>query len=558
MTLVPSSRMELRPYQRECLESILAGYRRGLRRLLVSLPTGTGKTVVFANLPKFLKMKRRMLMIAHRQELLDQAAAKFAASVPDLSIGIEQAGRSASADCRIVLASVPTIGREGSARLLDMPPDDFYLIVVDEAHHAVAPSYRRIFEHFGLFAEDSKRLLVGFTATPRRGDKHALSSVFQEVAYAKTLPEMVRAGYLCPLRGWRVSTCISLASVATRHGDFVESELASLVDVPERNQLVVEAFQELAAGRRAVVFCVNVAHVVALAAAFQEAGVRAAPIWGAMSREDRQSVLQAFHQGELQVLTNCNVLTEGFDEPRVDCVVMARPTQSQLLYAQMVGRGTRLHSDKSDLVVIDIVDNSARHKLAGLNALFDLPEDLDLAGHSAIHTVDALERLSREAPWIDFSRVDSAAELPLVTQRVDLFRFEPPSEIADLTDFAWCGLPDGGYRLNLTNGEWIAVHLDDLGRWQATLHLPGAAPQPGPVHLSLAKAVRAVDRFIKEKRPDLVHILKIDAHWRDQGPSQKQLEVLRRRNIPIAPNLTRGQASWLITHSNLRKSKGRF
>ena len=549
--------MELRPYQRECLESILAGYRRGLRRVLVSLPTGTGKTVVFANLPKFLKMKRRMLMIAHRQELLDQAADKFAASAPDLSIGIEQAGRSAPPDCRIVLASVPTVGRQGSTRLLDLSPEDSYLIVVDEAHHAVAASYRRIFDHFGLFAEDSQRLLVGFTATPRRGDKHALSSVFQEVAYAKALPEMVRAGYLCPLRGWRVSTSISLGSVASRHGDFVESELASLVDVPERNQLVVNAYQELAAGRRAVVFCVNVAHVVALASAFQEAGVRAAPIWGAMSREDRQSVLQAFHQGELDVLTNCNVLTEGFDEPRVDCVLMARPTQSQLLYAQMVGRGTRLHHHKSDLIVIDIVDNSSRHKLAGLNALFDLPEDLDLAGHSAIHTVDALQRLGREAPWIDFSRVDSAQDLELVTQRVDLFRFEPPSEIAELTDFAWCGLPDGGYRLNLTNGEWVGVRLDDLGRWQAILHSPGVAPQPGPVNPSLSKAIRTVDRFVKEKRPDLVSVLKIDADWREQAPSQKQLELLRRRKVPAAFDLTRGQASWLISHSNLRGVQGR-
>ena len=544
--------MELRPYQRECLESILAGYRRGLRRVLVSLPTGTGKTVVFANLPKFFKMKRRMLMIAHRQELLDQAAAKFAASVPELSIGIEQAGRSAAPDSRIVLASVPTVGRQGSTRLLDLPPDDFYLIVVDEAHHAVAASYRRIFDHFGLFAEDSKRLLVGFTATPRRGDKHALSSVFQEVAYAKNLPEMVRAGYLCPLRGWRVSTSISLGSVASRHGDFVESELAHLVDVPERNQLVVKAYQELAAGRRAVVFCVNVAHVLALAAAFQEAGIRTAPIWGAMSREDRQAVLQAFHEGELDVLTNCNVLTEGFDEPRVDCVVMARPTQSQLLYAQMAGRGTRLHPHKSDLIVIDIVDNSSRHKLAGLNALFDLPEDLDLAGHSAIETVDALERLSREAPWIDFSRVDSAGELELVTQRVDLFRFEPPEEIAEVTDFAWCGLPDGGYRLNLTAGEWVGVRQDDLGRWQAILHFPGVAPQPGPVNATLPKAIRAADRFVKEKRPDLVSVLKIDADWREQRPSEKQLDVLRRRKIPLASNLTRGQASWLITHSNLR------
>ena len=545
--------MELRPYQQECLESILACYRRGQRRLLVSLPTGTGKTVVFANLPGFLKMKRRLLVIAHRQELLDQAASKFAACLPGVSIGIEQAGRSAAPDARIVLASVPTVGREGSQRLLQLPPEDFYLIVVDEAHHAVAPSYRRIFDHFGLFAEDCKRLLVGFTATPRRGDKHALSSVFQGIAYAKTLPEMVRTGYLCPLRGWRVNTSISIASVASRHGDFVESELASLVDVPERNHLVVDAYQELARGRRAVVFCVNVAHVQALAAAFREAGVRAAPIWGAMSREQRQAVLQAFHQGELDVLTNCNVLTEGFDEPRVDCVMMARPTQSQLLYAQMVGRGTRLHPHKSDLIVVDIVDNSSRHKLAGLNALFDLPEDLDLAGHSAVQTADQLERLSQEAPWIDFTRVISAAELELVTQRVDLFRFEPPSEIAEVTEFAWCGLPDGGYRLNLTNGEWVALRQDDLGRWQATLHSPGVAPVPGPVNPSLPRAIRSVDRFVRQQRPELVSLLRIDSDWREQCPSDKQIELLRRRKIPLAPGLTRGQASWLIMHSNSKR-----
>src|SRR5215510_9247759 len=195
----------LRPYQEECLDRIRARYREGARRLLVSLPTGTGKTVVFAAMPTFFEMKKRMLVLAHREELLEQAAAKFAATAPELTVGIEQGSRSAA-------------------------------------------TYRRVFDHFELFAEGSKRLLVGFTATPRRGDNQALSEVFEEIAYARFLPEMVRDGYLCPIRGWRVHTSIDIAGVRVRHGDFVESDLAQAVDVPERNRLVVDSYERLAPG----------------------------------------------------------------------------------------------------------------------------------------------------------------------------------------------------------------------------------------------------------------------------------------------------------------------
>lgn len=540
--------MRLRPYQEECLNRIRVRYREGARRVLVSLPTGTGKTVVFAALPTFFQMKKRMLVLAHREELLEQAAAKFAAVAPELTVGIEQGSRSAPADARIVLASVATVGREASDRLLRLPPDQFYLIVVDEAHHAVAATYRRVFEHFGLFAEDTKRLLVGFTATPRRGDKQALSEVFEEIAYARSLPEMVRAGYLCPVRGWRVHTSIDIAGVRVRHGDFIESDLAQAVDVPERNRLVVDSYERLAPGRHAIVFCVNVAHVQALAQAFGERGIAAAAVWGAMPPEARRDTLRRFGEGELSVLTNCNVLTEGFDEPRVDCVIMARPTSSQLLYAQMVGRGTRLHEAKSDLVVVDIVDNTARHKLAGLNALFDLPDSLDLGGHSAIAVVDRLQRVSVEAPWVDLGRIDDAADLEHVTERIDLFRFEPPAEIAPFTEFAWCTAPDGGYRLNLADGEWIGLREDNLGRWCASLEnaRDDRMPMPEPT-MNVHQAVGAIDDLVRRHRSKCVPLLTIDAGWRANRPTEKQIDVLRRRGIPTPSGLTRGQASWMIT-----------
>jgi superfamily II DNA or RNA helicase len=518
-----------------------------VRRVLVSLPTGTGKTVVFAAMPGFFKMKKRMLVLAHREELIEQAAAKFAAAAPELTVGIEQGSRRAPADARIVLASVATLGRTPSDRLRRLPPDQFYLIVVDEAHHAVAATYRRVFEHFGLFVEGTRRLLVGFTATPRRGDKQKLSEVFQEIAYARSLPEMVRAGYLCPVRGWRVSTSIDLAGVDVRHGDFVDSELARAVDVPERNRLVVESYEGLTPGRRAIVFCVNVAHARTLAAAFAERGIPAAAVWGAMPPDDRRATLRRFGAGELAVLTNCNVLTEGFDEPRVDCVVMARPTQSQLLYAQMVGRGTRLHEKKSDLVVIDIVDNSARHKLAGLNALFDLPDALDLGGRRAIDVVDRLERVSVEAPWVDLGRIANAGDLEHVAERIDLFRFEPPAEIAPFTHFAWCAAPDGGYRLNLADGEWIDLREDDLGQWGAKLEnaRDPAMPMPRP-RRDVHEAVGAIDELVRRHRSGCVRLLTIDAGWRANKPTDKQIDVLGRRGIPVPSGLTRGQASWMI------------
>jgi len=539
--------VRLRSYQIECLHRIRARYREGARRVLVSLPTGTGKTVVFAALPAFFKMKKRMLVLAHREELLAQAAAKFAAAAPELTVGIEQGSRRAPDDARVVLASVPTVGREASSRLLRLPPDQFYLIVVDEAHHAVAATYRRVFEHFGLFTEGTQRLLVGFTATPRRGDKQQLSEVFEEIAYARSLPEMVREGYLCPVRGWRVHTSIDLGDVHVRHGDFAESDLARAVDVPERNRLVVDSYERLAPGRRAIVFCVNVAHVQALAKAFAARGIAAAAVWGAMSPDHRRDALSRFGAGELSVLTNCNVLTEGFDEPRVDCVLMARPTRSQLLYAQMVGRGTRLHDKKSDLVVIDIVDNSARHKLAGLNALFDLPDSLELGGHSATAVAGRLERVSIEAPWVDLGRISDAGDLEHITERIDLFRFEPPAEIAPFTHLAWCAAPDGGYRLNLAEGEWIGLRQDNLGRWSASLeNARDRVPMPEP-RRSVQEAVLAIDNLVRRYRSNCIPFLTIDAGWRANKPTEKQISVLQRRGIPTPSALTRGQASWMIT-----------
>jgi superfamily II DNA or RNA helicase len=542
-----SSLLELRPYQKQCLERIRDRYREGRRRVLISLPTGTGKTVIFANFPRYFAMQKRLLVLAHRRELLDQAVDKFRAADPEQSVEVEQADRTASAECKVVVASVQTLGRHGSKRLGNLDPEDFYLIVVDEAHHAVAKTYRRIFKHFGLFEPDTRRMLVGFTATPSRGDGEGLGEVFEEIAFDRSLPEMIGAGYLCSIRGYRVTTNVDLDSVRFQAGEFVESDLAAAVDVQARNELLVRAYHELTPARRCIVFCVNIEHSQDVARAFCDAGVKAAAVWGTLDRSERADILARFGRGELDLVTNCNVLTEGFDEPRVDAILMARPTHSKLLYTQMVGRGTRLHTDKDDLIVVDIADNTARHNLVGLHALFDLPDKLDLSGTNALETAANLRNIGQRFPWIDLERVEAADDLEMIAERIELFRFAPPSEIAPFTPYTWTNQLSGGYRLLLPDGEFFTVEGDVLGYWTARFF----ARDGGRVvaHCTTQRdAICGADRVLERERQKHIRVVDRHAKWRDQPPSTKQLEILRSHDVPTPPGLTRGQASWMISH----------
>jgi superfamily II DNA or RNA helicase len=539
--------LDLRPYQHEALQKVYQAYKSGKRRVIVSLPTGTGKTVVFAHFPRFFQMKKRLLVLAHREELLLQARDKFLSIDPDLKVGIEQSSSQAPADAKVVIASVPTLGRAGGNRLSRLNPEEFFLIVVDEAHHAVAPTYSRIFEHFGLFDRDTSRYLVGFTATPRRGDKQGLGAVFQEICYARDLREMIADRYLCPITGWRVNSGTSLDNVRIRHGDFVESQLAEAVNTVERNNLLVAAYMKLAAGRRAIVFCVNVAHAIDVCEAFTAAGMRASAVWGDMSQEDRRATLARFSGGEIDVVTNCNVLTEGFDEPRVDAVIMARPTRSRLLYTQMVGRGTRLHPDKTDLTVIDIADNSKAHQLPGLNDLFKLPRGLNLKGKDALKTERLIEGLTVRYPWIDIERIHTPEDVKVAAESIKFWNFDPPAELAGFTRHIWHAVP-GGYRLFLNDGESLLVESDLLDMWNVQIRSAGGELNRLDRFADLKPAICFADDFIVRERPDLKKLVSRTADWRDESPSQKQIEVLKRNGIATPPELTKGQAAQMISY----------
>ncbi len=539
--------MKLRDYQLECLESILDRYRAGIRHQLVCLPTGTGKTVIFSQFPVFFRMKRRMLVLAHRAELLNQARDKLLAANPALQVEIEQAGRTASESSNVVVASVPTLGRSGSARLTRLDPSQFSIVVIDEAHHATAETYGRIIGHLGLDQPGSSKLLVGFTATPKRSDGVGLHGVFDEISFSRTIPEMMAAGYLAPVAGYRVETDVDLSRVKTRMGDFVVSQLSRAVNVEDRNALVVKAFRELVPDRRTLVFCVDVAHALDLAAAFAHYGIAAAAVTGDTPFGERAEMLAAFSSGRLQVLTNCMVLTEGYDEPAVDGIILARPTKSNLLYTQMIGRGTRPLAGKRDVTVVDMVDNSMKHHLVTLASLFGLAGRFNLKGRTTTEVERAIEWVETHRPWVRTDIATDLDDLRLRCQRVDLLQLRLPDELAG-ADFAWVAVGRNSYRLGLGRGEFLTCAPTLLDNWEVVLRSPDPQANGSVVaaETELDGAISRAEDYVRQALPDALALVDLGASWRWQPATEKQIERIRRAHIEPPPKISRGQASHLI------------
>lgn len=364
--------LQARDYQMECWKAIDTSFQNGVWSQVGVLPTGSGKTFVFArlltNAVPFIRewlngfdaRRQKVLIVAHREELLDQAARSLKEANPGLNVGIEQGERRASWMDDVVIASVQSLTASGGRRLRGLNPDEFRIVIVDEAHHAAAESYRTVLAYFQVVPPDGllpgpkateaeaqraraaccewwqthqpDRLLLGVTATPSRGDAVGLEWTFRKVVYEQTLRWMIERAYLSPLVGYLVRTATSLDGVKITAGDFNQGQLAEKVNTPVRNRLAVEAWTARAAGRKTLAFTVDIQHAKDLAAAFQSAGVAAEWISGELRPDMRRQRLEDFRRGAIQVMTNCNVLTEGFDLPDVSAILMTRPTRSQLLY----------------------------------------------------------------------------------------------------------------------------------------------------------------------------------------------------------------------------------
>ncbi|TFY82646.1 hypothetical protein EWM64_g1369 [Hericium alpestre] len=368
--------MVLRPYQETCLDACLDALKSGCSRIGVSLPTGSGKTAVFISLlsrlsPPSVSGAKSSLIIVNNIELVKQAAVQAKRIRPDWFVEIEQGVRHATGLADVTVATYQTLLR--SDRLLKFNPKSLQAVIVDEAHHAAAPSYRRILSYFNSEIQSPESTterpssdppivpIVGFSATFSRHDGLALGSVFEKIVYHQDFLQMVKDQWLCNVRFTTVRANLNLKNVTinSRTGDFQASKLAHVMNTETVNNLVVQTWLDRAGDRKStLVFCVNVAHVRALTRVFQSAGVDARYLYSGTPVVERHALIEGFKKGEFPVLVNCAILTEGTDIPNVDCVLVARPTRSRNVFAQIIGRGMRLSPDtgKDDCMVIDFVD----------------------------------------------------------------------------------------------------------------------------------------------------------------------------------------------------------
>ena len=533
--------IQLRPYQQEALDAVNAFSDKGINRQLVVLPTGAGKTVIFSHLPQTKNDSLPMLVLAHRAELLYQAKEKIGWSNPELDIQIEQADNVAG-HCDVVVASVPTLGRAESERILKYPKNYFKTIVIDEAHHAAAPTYRRILDYF------NPSLLLGVTATPQRSDNTRLTDVFDEIVYYKTIQDLIEDGYLCSLVGYRIKTETDISGVATNEGDYVASQLEDAIDTPERNAHIVAAYHSLVPESKAIVFCAGVKHANNLASSFSATQVPTEVILGDTSTQDREHILARFKSGKTRVLVNVGVLTEGFDEPSIQSIILARPTRSTLLYTQIVGRGTRLYEGKPHCTILDFVDTTKGKKPIGLPSLLGLPPEFDLQGQDLIEVAKKYKELEDYCPG-EAVRVLDPNDIELAYKRINLFMPPPPNEfVQQYSRYVWAEVAENDFHLGIDNNNSLRIYVDALGRWLVEFRYRSQTKNethilgyPEDMRESFVRADRWITNNFDSK------LIESDAAWRSDGPSDAQRKLLKRIAVPVTSDMTKGTASQIIS-----------
>ena len=424
----------LRPYQQEAKDAIFREWdREGHSKTLLVLPTGTGKTIVFASVAEqCVRDGSRVLILAHRGELLEQAQDKLYRST-GLRSAVEKAEDSSLGSWfRVTVGSVQTLMRE--KRLAKFSPDHFGHIIIDEAHHCLSDSYQRVLEHF------SGAKVLGVTATPDRGDMRNLGQYFESLAYEYSLPRAIRDGFLCPIKAQTIPLRLDLSGVGIQSGDFKAGDLGTALD-PYLYQIADE-MTNYCKGRKTVVFLPLVKTSQKFRDILISKGFRAAEVNG--ESRDRAEILRDFDAGRYDVLCNSMLLTEGWDCPSVDCIVVLRPTKIRSLYSQMVGRGTRLCEGKDHLLLLDFLWHTERHELCHPASLICETEEV---------AKKATENIEQDGGPVDLIEAEEAAKADVVAEReaalakaleemkrrkrrlVDPLQFEMSIQAEDLTSF---------------------------------------------------------------------------------------------------------------------------
>ena len=493
--------MELRPYQKDCINTIDA---QPPGTYLIQMATGMGKTVTFANIPRH---GERMLILSHREELVEQPRKYF-----NCSYGVERAASRSNGE-EVVSASVQSLVR----RLERYDPEDFGLIICDEAHHAAAGTYRKIFDYF------KPQKLLGFTATPNRGDKVRLDNVFSKIIFQRDLRWGIQNGYLCDITCRRVDIGFDLTAVHTRRGDYAPGELEEAMDGTA--DAIAQAYRELAVGAT-LIFAVSVHQCEEIAKRIPGAVV----VTG--ETKNRAAIIDAFTRGEIPCIVNCMVFTEGTDIPRVETVIVARPTQSEALYAQMVGRGLRLYPGKEKLMLIDCVGVTGKASLCTAPSLLGLDMDAVPARKANEIQGDLFElplkiTAASDTPesWIKNIRI------------VDLWAKEQSYNTHDINFFK---MPDGSLVCSVADAPALIIPCPDA---------LGMVNLKDGRRMRMQEAIDLVYATLIQDYADCRHLwdLEMVRRWYSAPATPKQIEHIQKRCKGFdTTGLSKGDASQIL------------
>jgi superfamily II DNA or RNA helicase len=544
--------IKLRDYQLEAIKALQQGRIEKKYRQLVTLPTGSGKTIVAAQDIKnaITKTHQGAIFMAHRDELIKQAKDKIQLVWPEAKIGKVKAKDNELGN-PVTVASVQTIQRDNRLKQL-VDAQKYRLLYIDEAHHAAADSYQKIINQ--LTEKNPHLVIVGLTATPVRADATKMSDTFSEITYQKSMLDLIEEGYLSDIHLKQVTLDVSIDNVPRQQGDLKPKELREILTREEIMLSMVNAWKEQAAPRRTLAFSIDVEHAYKLAECFNSCGVEARVVHGGTPADERAKTLTDFQAGKFNVLVNCMIYTEGYDDIStgddfLGCIMLARPTLSQSLYIQQVGRGTRPAPGKDNVLVLDFAYNSNRHHLVQLPHLF---------GMDAI-TLGTGEKKEKKE-W-QLGNVPSILAAVKEAKKIDISA--PPPR----TGLRWAKINDG-FALSLgQNYGYIVIQMSEDKMFDVFHFAPPEYLQNGdychsseyvkhkltsqPLSFEWAfglaedatrelQEARSQGRTMKKKG----ELIDRNAQWLFKEPTQAQLKMLSKcKNQPK----TRGEAANMIT-----------
>lgn len=570
----------LRDYQVEATNKVLQHVRAGERKLLIVLATGLWKTTVFSNLIGIVRKAsgKKSLILAHRDELLTQAKERVELMNPWIIVGLEWGENSCTGHEDVVVASVQTLGRSSSERIKKFNPDEFWIIVIDEAHHSTAQGYKNILEYFG--SQTSKHpVILWVTATPNRADWDDLREVFEHVVCNYDIKYWIQNGYLSQVKAYTVNTDTDISEVGITAWDFKIWELGQAVNTEARNELVIGTYKKLLDGKKAIAFCVNVEHSKTLAEEFRKAGVTAESVTGDTPKEERDKIMEDYKNGSLQILCNCLVATEGFDAPQTAGVLLARPTKSESLFIQMAGRGLRLADDKDHVKLIDFVDNTKNNSIVSSSCFIWMKKPIKVNGENIFDYEEKFKQLVASNPFVDISTVD-LDKLDEKIKEIDIFGIiNTPEDIKQISKNSWQHYGTG-YKISLGKQTevrqvqgtefqkeievWRAIVIQENALWNYTIDIIELTEQTPHFKNWFSRwkkkvvfteeapvkevALMRADAIIEEKFPWLQNLIGQWARWKKQPPTEKQIKMLKKFWFEEAEKLDKGQASNLLSY----------